>query len=300
MSGHILANRKIGLFGRGGAGKSTTTILLAHALRARGYGVCILDADSTNIGMHMAIGASRRPASLVDHFGGMAFSGGSVACPVEDPTPLENAAVSLADLPAEFVERTADGVTLMTAGKLVDRGLGPGCDGPMTKVTRDVTVSDASQPMVTLVDCKAGYEDSARGVIAGLDWALVVVDPSVPGVEMALTMHQMFQQMQAGARPATAHMNMARRIGWANRIFAEARLQGVFAVLNRIHSPEVYGCLADVLIPRGVKIIGSLPFSADIAESWLRGSKIDPAPLRQPIEQIACAIEKAQEQAGRP
>jgi cellulose biosynthesis protein BcsQ len=45
-----LNGNRIGLFGKGGAGKSTVTVLLARALRKRDYSVCVLDADSTTSG----------------------------------------------------------------------------------------------------------------------------------------------------------------------------------------------------------------------------------------------------------
>ena len=48
----------------------------------------ILDADSTNLGMPGALGLTSEPEPLLDLFGGMAFSGGRVTCPVDDPTPL--------------------------------------------------------------------------------------------------------------------------------------------------------------------------------------------------------------------
>jgi putative protein kinase ArgK-like GTPase of G3E family len=42
-----MMGKRIGVFGKGGAGKSTVVVLLAHAFRDRGYDICVLDADST-------------------------------------------------------------------------------------------------------------------------------------------------------------------------------------------------------------------------------------------------------------
>lgn len=79
---------KIGTFGKGGSGKSTLVVLLAEALARRGHRVTVLDADSTNQGLSGALGIDDAPRSLMDYFGGAVFQGGSVTCPVDDPTPL--------------------------------------------------------------------------------------------------------------------------------------------------------------------------------------------------------------------
>jgi CO dehydrogenase nickel-insertion accessory protein CooC1 len=61
-----LAGQRIGVFGRGGSGKSTCVVLLARALARAGYAVCVVDADSTNEGLTQAFGADKTPESLLD------------------------------------------------------------------------------------------------------------------------------------------------------------------------------------------------------------------------------------------
>ncbi|MBE7504180.1 MAG: P-loop NTPase [Verrucomicrobiales bacterium] len=53
-----LAGQRIGVFGRGGSGKSTCVVMLARALARAGYAVCVVDADSTNEGLAQALGAA--------------------------------------------------------------------------------------------------------------------------------------------------------------------------------------------------------------------------------------------------
>jgi CO dehydrogenase nickel-insertion accessory protein CooC1 len=77
----VLAGKRIGVFGKGGCGKSTAVVLLAKALADSGYEVCVLDADSTNIGLHRALGLDESPVSLIEHFGGTVFSGGLIPPP---------------------------------------------------------------------------------------------------------------------------------------------------------------------------------------------------------------------------
>ena len=48
---HLLLGKRVGVFGKGGSGKSTFVVLLSRALCEAGYAICVLDADSTNIGL---------------------------------------------------------------------------------------------------------------------------------------------------------------------------------------------------------------------------------------------------------
>jgi CO dehydrogenase maturation factor len=123
---HFLEGKKIGIFGKGGAGKSTVTTFLAQGLHDRGYEVCIVDADSTNVGLHRALGVDAPPASLIDYFGDTVFRGGRVSCPVDDPTPLPDAEIGWDELPETYQARTSEGIVYLVAGKIGDQGPGGG------------------------------------------------------------------------------------------------------------------------------------------------------------------------------
>ena len=122
-----LSGKKIGIFGKGGSGKSTCVVLLANILKDRGYDVCVLDADSTNIGIPQALGIDSPPESLIDYFGGMVFRGGVVTCPVDDPTPLEGAVLSLKRLDGRYWAKPDQvlfcSLPVKSGGKAQERGV---------------------------------------------------------------------------------------------------------------------------------------------------------------------------------
>lgn len=290
-----LAGERIGIFGKGGSGKSTVAVLLAWVLQDRGYQVHILDADSTNIGLAQALGFDKSPVSLIDYYGGTVFGGGLVTCPVDDPTPLPGAEILLNRLPGEYYAENDKGTVLLTAGKIGDKGPGAGCDGPISKIARDLRIYAGQERPVALVDFKAGFEDSARGVITGLDWAIVIVDPTSAAVRMAANMKDMVEQVEAGKLPATAHLRNPELVEMAQRIFREARIKGVVFVLNKIEDQETESYLRKKLEDEGIKPIGVIHRDPSISLSWLKGTALDVTKTRKDVEKIVEELEAAEE-----
>lgn len=288
-----LAGQRIGLFGKGGSGKSTVTVMLARALRHRGYPVVVLDADSSNIGLGAALGADNEPDPLLDFFGGMVFSGGAVTCPVDDPTPLEGAEVVLESLPARFVARCGEGIHLLSAGKLGGLGPGAGCDGPVAKIARDLRVTSEGRQPVTVLDFKAGFEDAARGVITSLDWLIGVVDPTTASIHMAKHMGAMVGAIRSGVPPATRHLERPELAETMRRLFRETRLQEVFGVLNRVDSPVVEAHLRSALSRTGIRTLAVFPRDPDIDGQWLQGQKLDSPPLEEAGRTLVAGMEAA-------
>ena len=270
----VLNGRRFGVLGKGGAGKSTTVVLLAQALRRQGYPVCILDADSTNFGLHSALGIDDPPRPLLEYFGGMVFSGGDVTCPVDDPARLMGADLNLDMVASDYYRQNPDGVFLLTAGKIGDKGPGAGCDGPISKIARDVRFRLGSTMPVTLVDFKAGFEDAARGVVTSLDWVLVVVDPTTAAIHLAIEMKRMVEQIKAGNEPATDHLESPEMVDIANRIFSEATTRGAVALLNRVRDGEMLDYLVALLSSRGVRTVGMIPEDPATIISWLVGAPL--------------------------
>jgi len=293
MNDKPLSGIRLGLFGKGGSGKSTVTVLLARGLAQRGYQPVVLDADSTNIGLSGALGVDNGPRPLMDHFGGFAFMGGPVTCPVDDPTPLENADLDLSALPREFRSITPMGIRLLVGGKLGELGPGAGCDGPVAKIARDIRVKDDSGRSVFLADFKAGFEDSARGVILGLDWALVVVDPTTASLHMAVHLHRMVRKLRRGAEPATAHLEDPALVEEARRQFRESRVQGVAVILNRIPDTDTEVFLRERLGRMGgPRILGAFPEDRNIQRQWLRGEEVQSDTLESGVRSLTLSLEK--------
>lgn len=295
---HVLDGKRIGVFGKGGCGKSTVTVLLAKALRARGYETVVVDADSTNVGLSVGLGVERTPLPLIDYFGGTVFSGGSVTCPVDDPTPLAGAVIDLDAINADYVGRTGEGIFLLTAGKLGELGPGAGCDGPITKIARDLRLRVRDEDPVTLLDFKAGLEDSARGAVTAVDWAIVVIDPTTAAIRMAFDMQKTIGQLRNGAGPATRHLDDPLLVDVARKVYRASRIHGAVFVINKVADRQTESYLSERLARRGIRPSGVFRENPSISRGWLRGEPLDWTGVKDEALRLALALERAPGRAG--
>ena len=287
----IFINKRIGILGKGGSGKSTVTVLLSQALKKLGYQICVLDSDSTNVGLHQILGFKDPPVSLLNYFGGTEFSGGSVSCPVDNPTPLPKASLSLNKLPRKYYAQKK-GVTLLIAGKVRDKGPGAGCDGPISKITRDLRIRDAGNKPVTLVDVKAGLEDFTRGIVTSMDWIITVVDPSTAAIKIAVDIKSLIRQIKKGKLPATKHLTRPELVKRANEIYKQARIKKSFVLLNKINNKETENYIKKRLKDEGIEPIGIIPEASSISLSWLKGKSLKDKKIENNIQLIIKRLEK--------
>jgi len=291
-----LSGLRIGVFGKGGSGKSTVTVFLAESLRMLGYSVFVLDADSTNVGLSKALGIPHEPLPLLEYFGGMVFSGGRVTCPVDDPAPLEGASIVLGELPAGYAVQNRDGIWLLSGGKLGHLGPGAGCDGPIAKIARDLRATAGGSNEVMLLDYKAGFEDSARGALTSIDWALAVIDPTTAALQMAIHLGRMVEDIRSGVPPATRHLE-AEAAEQAVRLFREARVRGVLSILNRVRDEETERYVRRALENDGAPIVGVLGEDESIQGQWLRGERLRSNRLSETTMQLAERLEAVEREA---
>jgi CO dehydrogenase nickel-insertion accessory protein CooC1 len=254
--------------------------------------VVILDADSTNRGLHLALGIAEMPRSLIEFFGGTVFRGGTVSCPVDDPMPLKQARISLTDLPGDYLGESPESITYLAAGKLGSDGPGAGCDGPLAKIARDLVIGDDTGDCVTLIDLKAGLEDMVRGVITGLDLVVVVVDPTVASLALAQETVAMVKAIKAGELPATRHLESEDLVRVANETYRNARIKHALVLLNRISSNDIEQRLKLRLAEAGITVSGSIPERPEVSARWLEGRRL---PESSDIDGIASVVARAED-----
>jgi len=155
---------------------------------------------------------------------------------------------SIKDIPQELVVGE-DGIKLVAIGKI--HSFGEGCACPMGALAREFLEKLKTNGEHVIVDTDAGIEHFGRGVEAGCDKIVVVVDPSFESVQLSAKISEMCQKI---GKP-------------------------VFFILNRMdeNSSELLE-----LVDKN-KVIGVLPFDREVFKACLRGDEVPQIPEMEKI-----------------
>jgi CO dehydrogenase maturation factor len=265
MTMKALAGKRILVCGKGGSGKSSLAALIAGVLLEREYEVALIDGDASNPGglARLVLGAETGPQPLIEFFGGRE----KVLCPVDDPSPLLRLAnltpvtethIDLEEIPPQYFVRRGN-LVLFQVGKI--QKAYEGCDGPMSKVTRDFILKGTH---VSVIDVEAGIEHFGRGVEKNVDIVIIIVDPTFESFEIAKRVTRLCQLMS---------------------------IQNVQSILNNVSSEEIEAKMRTALQGRRVSILGSVRHDPQVQRAGLEGSAIGPCQSRQDIAVCVARLE---------
>lgn len=229
--------KKIAVCGKGGAGKSTTTALLAGALDKLGYQVLVMDTDSSNGGLWRKLGMTDSPPPLSN-------------TAEEDPKMLaflQRDPLYFSDIDDYFLRKNSSRL-LLSAGKIDDPLMGCAC----TIGTYAKMLIENIKPMkreIIIADQEAGLESFGRGIEQSCDTVLILVEPSNESIELAGKIQY-----------------MAQGLG----------IRRIRAILNKIEDEDQEEFVRDALSDLGVRYLGSLPLLKSIRNNNLFGNELTP------------------------
>ncbi|MBA4387247.1 MAG: carbon monoxide dehydrogenase [Verrucomicrobia bacterium] len=232
---------KLAVTGKGGVGKTTFTVLLAHALQKGEGAVTVIDADpNTNLAAAIGCPNAGDIKPLIE-----------LKDMIEERTGVKPGSTGgmfrlnpfVEDIPSKYAVKV-DGINVLVAGGLKKGG--SGCYCPENALVRALVSHLLLERNGTLIlDMEAGIEHLSRATVASVDFLLIVVEP--------------------GSRSAET----ARRI---NVLAGELGIPRVAAVGNKIRHAGQQGQMARAL-PELV-FAGFIPFDEAIYEAETMGKPV--------------------------
>lgn len=172
---------KIALTGKGGVGKSTISGLIARILRDMGNRVVAIDADpDMNLASILGIPETVKITPIIELKELIAERTGTK---VGEPAPFFKMNPKVDDIPDQF-SVNYEGIKLLTMGTTTKGGGGCACpENAFLKTLLSHLVLARDEAVV--LDMEAGIEHLGRGTALGVEWMIVVVEPSVMSMDTA-------------------------------------------------------------------------------------------------------------------
>ncbi len=222
---------KIGIVGKGGVGKTTTSSLLARVLVDRGRRVLAVDTDS-NPNLGLSLGLSPDATESLEPIPRSMVVG-------------RRGDMTVSELMEDFAVLTPEGVTLMSALRVSEAGAGCTCGGHAS-VRSLLGEALHSETDDTIVDMEAGIEHLSRsgGTLAHADVLVLMMEPSRKAIITA-----------------------QRTIGLAK----ELGIKRCVGVGNRVEDDDARQALEEMCGEHDVPLDVVIPSSSTLAEADRRG-----------------------------
>jgi len=232
---------KLAVSGKGGAGKTLLTALLARQFAGHGYPVIAIDADpDANLALTLGFPGAERivPISEMKELVAERTGTGPGASP-----GYFKLNPKVDDLPERFSARHG-GIRLLVMG--APKKGGAGCYCPENALVATLVAHLLiGRDEVIIMDMAAGIEHLGRGTARAVDILLIVVEPTRAAIETA------------------------RRIIAAGK---DLGIGDIALVANKLHSPEAQ-MMIEAGLP-GTRLLGALPYDPAIAVAELAGRPV--------------------------
>ena len=232
---------KIVVCGKGGAGKSTVTTLLAKSYADDGKRVLVIDGDESNFGLAQMLG-KEQPKEYIESMGGkMKMMPILANAPFDIPKLFANP-WTMDDLP-EGSSPEPGQIKIMNIGKIHNENEGCACvfNTVLAQLIENLQLNAND---VVLIDMEAGIEHFGRGTDNSADVIVMVIDPTAESIKLAGKVHQITDSM---GKP-------------------------VFYALNKVEDDDrdfIESAIDDASL-----IAVEIPYSRDLRKSGLEGSEL--------------------------
>jgi len=234
---------KLAVSGKGGVGKTLLTAALAKAFASKGRKVYAIDADPDS-NLALALGAPDAhitPLSEMRQLIKERTEAGSDGWGVMFKLNPE-----VSDIPDRY-SYDINGIRLLVLGAVRKGGGGCACPENVflkTLINHLVLRTDE----VVIIDMEAGVEHLGRATVMGIDWLVVVVEPS------------------------EASLQTAKRI---QNLATEIKIRRIGAVVNKVKDESEAKTIAGRL-PEGMVFLGWVPFDETAATDYRLSSDVKP------------------------
>ncbi|RLI76162.1 ATP-binding protein [Archaeoglobales archaeon] len=175
---------KILVCGKGGCGKSVVAALIAKELANRGKRVLVVDTDESNFGIYRNFGVEQ-PKDFMEYLGGKDAVREVLIKSIQNGSGERVRMfkkITIDEIPEDYVVSKGN-IKIMAIGKIHD--FGEGCACPMGAVAREfLEALKLNEDEYVVVDTDAGIEHFGRGVEAGCDVIVAIVEPSYESIQL--------------------------------------------------------------------------------------------------------------------